>query len=255
MTSRVLARGHGAAGAIAYLAHDAPHSREPAAPQPTPASRASLFRGMPDFDPDRDREAQLRLAGRIVFLGQEPEPGRSPSTRVVAVLNLDPRQTRTPVPGRSVLDTGSGTRSRQRSGIVPTWTGLPCGPTTRSPIVRRPAIRKATVPAQGCPSQRRSRSRRYPVVSSAAMEAPAKPPPASCVFVVRADVAVSARTTQLADRLGRFRGCRGGTPRRRVGRVRRGRERPASVSEAERSLSPFRSGELRESQDCDGNVV
>ena len=50
-------------------------------------------------------------------------------------------------------------------------------------------------------------------------------------------------------------GCRGGTPRRRVGWVRRGRERAASVSEAERSPSSFRSGELRESQDCDGNGV
>ena len=66
MTSRALARGHGAHGVIAYIAHD-----EPTADVPRPTTYARVgdrvaLRGMPDYDPSQDREEQLRLAGRIL---------------------------------------------------------------------------------------------------------------------------------------------------------------------------------------------
>ena len=66
MTSRVLSRGHGAAGAVAYVAHDAPNDEDP---RPTTHGRVAgvAFRGgLPEFDPTRGREEQLRLVSRVM---------------------------------------------------------------------------------------------------------------------------------------------------------------------------------------------
>ena len=66
MTSRVLSRGHGAAGAVAYLAHDSPSADDPRPKTHGRVAGISFRGGLPPFDPTRDREEQLRLVSRVM---------------------------------------------------------------------------------------------------------------------------------------------------------------------------------------------
>ena len=66
MTSRVLSRGHGAAGAVAYLTHDSPSADDPRPKTHGRVAGISFRGGLPPFDPTRDREEQIRLVSRVM---------------------------------------------------------------------------------------------------------------------------------------------------------------------------------------------
>ena len=66
MTSRVLSRGHGAGGAVAYTGHDAPTAEDPRPMTHARVGGISFRGGLPEFDPNGDHDAQLRLMSRVM---------------------------------------------------------------------------------------------------------------------------------------------------------------------------------------------